>query len=287
MKIFCVCLVKDEADIIAQTLTAALRWADAIYVFDNGSTDGTWELVLALAQRYSKIVPYKSDPITFHDSLRREPFLKYSKYCQNGDWWCRIDADEIYVHDPRLFLTKIPPYYQIVWATSLQFYLTDVDMKIFDKKPEIYGDDVPVEYKIRYYKSDWSEARFFRYDRDLIWEAGQPFPYAGAVFPERIHLKHYKQRSPQQAQRRAAVRQAAIDGGSPAFLHERGASDWRVQVKRAADMDFDALDGHYIIREELMPRLPLTARLPPRLVNATRYWKRYARKLVNRARSSK
>lgn len=285
MRIFCLCLVKDESDIIAQTLTAAVQWADHIYVFDNGSTDGTWEIVRSLAQSHSSISPYKSASIPFHDSLRRQPFIEHSKECQDGDWWCRLDADEIYIHNPRLFLNKVPKYYQIVWAASLQFYLTDVDMKNFEEDPQKYADNVPIENKIRYYKNDWAEARFFRYDRNLLWEEGQPFPYAGAVFPERIHLKHYKQRSPKQAQRRTAVRQAAIAAGSPAFLHERGVTDWGVQVKRAADMDFDGHDGHYVIREELMPPLPLTARLPPRLVNATRYWKRYARKLTIRARS--
>jgi len=32
--------VRDEADIIGQCLEHLLRWADSIYVFDNGSVDG-------------------------------------------------------------------------------------------------------------------------------------------------------------------------------------------------------------------------------------------------------
>jgi len=35
MKIYAICLVKNEADIIAQTLMAAKSWADAVFVYDN------------------------------------------------------------------------------------------------------------------------------------------------------------------------------------------------------------------------------------------------------------
>jgi len=286
MKIFCACLVKDEADIIGQTLTAACRWADLILVYDNGSTDGTWEIVRALAQRHPPIIPYKHDKEIFRDSLRRAPFIEYSKYCNEGDWWCRLDADEIYIDNPREFLASVPSYYQIIWAASLQFYLTDADMCRYEEEPHRYLDDIPVEEKIRYYKSDWSEARFFRYDHKLIWEEGQPFPYAGAVYPQRIRLKHYKQRSPRQAWRRVAVRRAAIAEGSPAFVHERGGEDWCTHVRSAAEMDFDAGDGCYVVHENLMPRLPMTARIPPRLVNALRYWKRYLHRRPRTLRSA-
>ena len=37
--------VKNEVDIIDQSLRAAASWCSKIYVFDNGSDDGTWETV--------------------------------------------------------------------------------------------------------------------------------------------------------------------------------------------------------------------------------------------------
>lgn len=43
MKIFSICCVRGENDIVGETLKAALDWSDQIFVFDNGSTDGTWE----------------------------------------------------------------------------------------------------------------------------------------------------------------------------------------------------------------------------------------------------
>ena len=48
MKIFAIMLVKNEADIVASVLKDAEKWADKIFILDNGSTDGTWEIIQSL-----------------------------------------------------------------------------------------------------------------------------------------------------------------------------------------------------------------------------------------------
>lgn len=282
MKIFCICMMKDEIDIIEQTLIAAADWADAIFVYDTGSKDGSWARVVALAKTYPQIVPYRSELIVFQDPLRGRVFRSFRHLASDGDWWCILDSDEIYIDEPRKFLTSVPPQYQIVWNASFQFYLTDADLMRYEQDPACFADDKPVEDKMRYYRNDWSEARFFKYDQELIWPEGQSFPYAGAIYPKRIRLRHYKHRSPQQLQRRTAARQQAIRSGTTSFLHERGVDDWRGQVRPAAELDFDARDGQFVTRENLMPKLPITARLPPRLVNLARTWKRYVRRTKSR-----
>ena len=50
MRIFGIMLVKDEGDVVGATIEAAQRWCDAIYVFDDGSQDSTWEQVLRAAE---------------------------------------------------------------------------------------------------------------------------------------------------------------------------------------------------------------------------------------------
>lgn len=282
MKIFCICLVKNEADIIEETLRSATSWSDAIFVYDNGSTDGTWERVMDLAKSHQQIVPYKRDTRVFQQSLRRQVFIDNKDQAKDGDWWCLLDADEIYIDDPRFFLASVPLYYQIIWNASLQFYVTDEDLKRYDEDPTYFADNKTVGEKSKYYLNDWSEARFFRYDRKLIWSEGEKFPYAGAIYPTRIRLKHYKHRSPQQLERRTAMRQAAIQSGTVSFMHERRTDDWRSHVRPASELDFDAHDGRFVVREDLMPKLPLTARLPPRLVNLLRDWKRYGRQMKAR-----
>ena len=277
MNIYGICLVKDEADIIEQTLMAAKSWADAVFVYDNGSTDGTWEKVQALAAREPHVVPYKSDPKVYSDGMRREVFMDHRQRCRRGDWWCFLDSDEIYPEDPHAFLQRVSVCYQIVWSVSIQFVLTDEDVRLFEQDPTHFADDVPVEQKMRYYRTDWSEAQFFRYDPAMNWPEGRAFPTAGAVYPRRILMKHYKHRSPQQVQRRIDVRAAAVRNGCTSFLHERGREDWRHHVKPAAEMDYDRHDGRFVVRENLMPALPITASLPPRLVNAYRGLKRFVR----------
>ena len=44
-KIYSLLLVKNEADIIRTSILAAAQWSDKVIVMDNGSTDGTWEIV--------------------------------------------------------------------------------------------------------------------------------------------------------------------------------------------------------------------------------------------------
>ena len=57
-KIYSLLLVKNEADIIRESLMAAIQWSDKVIVIDNGSTDGTWEIVQELAKQDPRIVAY-------------------------------------------------------------------------------------------------------------------------------------------------------------------------------------------------------------------------------------
>ena len=62
MKIYAISLIKNEADIIEKNLIEASKWCDKIFVYDNGSTDGTWEIVKSLSS--NKIIPFKTYPIS-------------------------------------------------------------------------------------------------------------------------------------------------------------------------------------------------------------------------------
>ena len=209
MQIHAMCLIKNESDVIAQTLKAAADWCDHIYVYDNGSDDSTWEEVQDLAKDYSQIVAYKQEDKPFRDALRAEIFKAYRHRSNHGDWWCRLDADEFYIEDPRAFLAKVPRKYEVVWTANLSFYFTDRDAALYREDPSRYADYVPVEHKCRYYINHWSEARFFRYSSGLIWEeqnGGYPSQTQGAhVYPVRIKLKHFAYRSPEQIERGCAL----------------------------------------------------------------------------------
>ena len=57
MKIFGIMLVKNEVDIVGHTLKEAQKWCDKIFILDNGSTDGTWELVNSM--KNDVVIPWK------------------------------------------------------------------------------------------------------------------------------------------------------------------------------------------------------------------------------------
>jgi glycosyltransferase involved in cell wall biosynthesis len=242
MKIHSICLVKNESDIIIQTLESAATWSDFIYVYDNGSTDGTWEKVIDLAKSYKQIIPYKQDSQRYTNSLRSEPFNCYRVNSSDGDWWCKLDADEMYIDDPRVFLSEIPKKYEVVWGASFEYYFTDKDLVLYNQNPSLYGDDVSVESKCHYYINDWSEPRFFRYRKNLIWEKSLVRSEAhmpsglGASYAKRIRLKHFQYRSPQQIQKRLESRIEAMQDG--VFLHEKR-KDWKGNIGNVDNPGWD------------------------------------------------
>lgn len=278
MRIHGLTLVKNEADVIAQSLVAAVAWADLVYVYDNGSEDGTWDIVRDLAATHPEITPYKQEARPFGQFLRRELFETYRENAAPGDWWCILDADEFYIDDPRRFLAEVPERFGEVWSASFEYYFTDVDAARYEQDPGAYADGVPVEQKCRYYLCNWSEPRFFRDTARLVWQAGAWPERLGPPYPRRIRLKHFQYRSPQQIQRRIDTRREALAGG--AFLHEMlpdwrravldprnadlAASDptnaprtWRDRVLDASLLVEDRGGGDYVIEEAALPPIPL------------------------------
>lgn len=205
MKIFGISIVKNEADIIELSLTKASAWADQIFVMDNGSDDGTWEKVKALAAHNSKIVPWKQTQDFFHDGLRAQVFNEFKHFASPGDWWCaRLDADEFYIDNPREFLsTRVKPYYHVVCSKHIQYQFTNQDL---EKKTKVFNDETLNSLRFFDTKAT-SEVRFFKHRDRLGWSESQPLPHhVGIVCPERILIRHYQYRSLEQIQRRIKTR---------------------------------------------------------------------------------
>jgi len=255
MKIFGNCLIKNEGDMIAETLRRALVWCDRIFVFDNGSTDGTWETVQALARENPRLVPFKSEAVPFRNSLRREVFEHFRAECAAGDWWCFVDADEIYADDPREFLAAVPARHHVVWGVNFQHYFTDVDAARHAANPQAYPPVTPAEQALRYYRCDYSEVRFFRYRPGLVWPEVASAPrHLGVVHPRRIRFKHYQYRSPGQITLRLQTRQQAIAQGCENFGDYSSETDWRQKIVPAATCRNADEPNAYAIEEANLPR---------------------------------
>lgn len=248
MKIFSICLIKNEADVIESCLSEASKWSDRVFVYDNGSTDGTWEKVCAM--RNDIIVPWKSDTRVFNDYVRGDVFHEFRHEAADGDWWCRLDADEFYVQDPRAFLSKVPPRYHVVWGVAIEYFITRQAVE----QCQFTGDFAQDIKNIRHYRAVNSEARFFKYRRRLKWNSNGSWPtHLGLTYPERILLRHYQFRSPQQMQLRIETRRQTRKVGSTLYWDIEDSVTWRDKLQDASVLHLDDGNGSYVIDEARLP----------------------------------
>ena len=192
-RIFGICLVKNEADIIQYFLEHAKRWVHRILVYDNGSDDDTWEIVKSMAD--DCIVPWKQSSRAVSRRFAGRSVSGIPARIAPGDWWYRLDADEFPLYDPRTVLADLPAKYSVVWGAGVDYYLTEQDLATIDFSQPIGC----VLSQIRHYRFENSEVRAFRYRRRLSWDPAEPWPrHMGLVAPTRIVSRHYKYRSPMQ-----------------------------------------------------------------------------------------
>lgn len=201
MKIYAIMLVKNEVDIVGYVLKDAVKWADKIFILDNGSTDGTWELIQSM--KNDIIIPWKQYFGDYHNGLRAEVYNEFKSISKPGDWWCfKLDADEVYAENPREILPKIPKNKYLVCKKSMDYVITQKDIDAHNFTGDFNHD---IQY-LKYFKKDcWAEPRFFRYRKSMKWNPtwNSHFPpHAGPVAKETIIVKHYNQRSPQQLKKR-------------------------------------------------------------------------------------
>ena len=253
MKIHGICLLKNEADIVDYSLRENLRWCDFIYVYDNGSTDDSVDRVQAMARQDSRIIPSGACTKPFADNLRADVYNRFKERAAPGDWWCRLDADEIYVDDVRGFLARVPPSQHFVWSIYLQYYPTEKDLARLEACEGQPPYNVTAENLPRYYFADYAEPKFFRHRPGLRWDTGSWPIHVGLTVPEMLRHKHIQYRSPAQIEFRLQTRREATAQGSLGFPNSTEKS-WREKVLPSAGLHFDAGDNRYIVETARLPR---------------------------------
>ena len=211
MKFHAMMPVRDEADIVAQSLAHLLTWADAVYVFDTGSVDETWDIVQDFAAREPRIVPLRKDAVYFSDhQVRSWIFHQVRRQMRDGDWFLRVDADEFYhVTPPDFVKNRLRKHETIAWHQYYDFRLTETDVARWESGRETVADrQQPIEKRRRWFtRSIYSEPRLCRYRTSMRWPPTASFPYnAGFVARERLPIRHYPHRDPLQLDRRCRLR---------------------------------------------------------------------------------
>lgn len=258
MKLNAICIIKNEVDIILETLNNALRFCDTIYVFDNGSTDGSWELICRKAAQDPRIVIAAHTDEVYRNQFRNRVYNMFHHKFSASDWWYILDADEMLTEDPRPMLVKAMQRNKNqmrVWQA--QFYFTDKDLAVYDKEDQ----SELVSRRRRYYRINWREPRFFRNSPDLTWPediSGKVPPFCNRLYHPSPVCRHYAERTPEQIKARREIRL----NNPYSFLHVKNKSDndW---LKKSADC--------FYYEEGKKMRFPLSDRIIY-YASQSRYW---------------
>ncbi len=229
-------VVKDEADVITASLLDACRWSDKIIIIDNGSTDGTWEIIQQLSQAHHQIIPWLRYEGPFHIGLRAKAFRAFRHEMTRHDWWnVRLDADEFYPDDVRAFLSSVPSRYKMVKKESTDYILTEEDCQSISFTGDFKHDRSMITHSLPVHRQ---ERRFMRHSPLLCWLDKWRYPHPwGRVYTSPIRVEHYQYRSPEQMAKRFHNRRQAKQDGCGSFSHEKGAKweDYVISNKQLAD----------------------------------------------------
>lgn len=246
MRFHALMLLRDESDILQEALTHLLTWADAIYVYDLGSLDNSWEIVQDFASRDRRVVPWMKRNTIFGDQIRSDLFEAYRDRFRDGDWIVRADADEFYeIAPPDFVRQRLRPHESAIYLSWYYFRLSGVEVSEYEAgiRNLVEEREKSIFERRPYFKiPDYAEPRLFRYRSTMQWPAvGASFPFnAGLVARERIPIRHYPHRDPAQMELRFELRAAMMSLGSNAGPHWRS-SDWRSDV-----LDTDPVTGRLI-----------------------------------------
>lgn len=122
---FGVSMFKDEADVVAGTIRHMADEVDYLLVADNGSTDGTREILAELEDTLPLKVIDDPDPAYYQS--RKMTALAEQAAGMGAVWIVPFDADEIWSASDRISVVLAGFDGHIAWATLTNHFATSID----------------------------------------------------------------------------------------------------------------------------------------------------------------
>ena len=117
MNLVAVSRVKNEIDIIEAFVRHHARHFDRIIVLDDGSTDGTYEILRTLQAAGLPVVPLREPSVGYEQNIHMTRLLRMAFDQFGADWVAPLDADEFLEPAPGASLAQmLPPGSPVVLA---------------------------------------------------------------------------------------------------------------------------------------------------------------------------
>lgn len=210
-----VSMVKDEADIVAGTLLHMAEEVDFLLVADNGSTDGTREILAELADRLPLTVV--DDPEVGYFQSFKMSRLAEQAACRGATWIVPFDADELWFAPQRISDLLADTDAGIVEAALFNHIATALDpsgpdpFRTMEWRQRSPGALPKVAFR-------WESGAEIHQGNHGVTIPSDPISAPG------LEIRHFPMRSPEQLVRKArngAAAYAATD------LPEHQGSHWR------------------------------------------------------------
>lgn len=121
-------MCKDEADVIDGTIRHIAAEVDVVLVADNGSTDGTREILEQLADELGIIVVDDPDP-AYYQSVKMSALAERAASHLGARWILPFDADELWIAPNRIAddLAALPAYVNVAHAHLFNHFASAID----------------------------------------------------------------------------------------------------------------------------------------------------------------
>ena len=90
---------KNEIDVLPITIPEALKHVDTMFISDDGSEDGSWELIKSFKAQYpSKIEYIRQDPSPFDQGQRSAMLIEIQKRYKAENTWVQVIESDVLLH---------------------------------------------------------------------------------------------------------------------------------------------------------------------------------------------